>query len=218
MLGEKGKGRIPSKWAGELDEVDFDDDDEMDVRDVELSMATGAGEGRVCGGQCLDRVAALEEILGRVEEMVKMSVALGGLVSPTERLEVEKRKGQLAREWDLSVAKAGEQAKAEAVVKAVNKRVKKRELDNARAEETRLRQVEVVKTKEAARTAAEAERDRLVTEVKKCADGRGAVAIAEKVVQAARMVVELEREVAASAAPVEVGGCQVVGGKKRKTV
>ena len=59
MLGEKGKGRIPSKWAGELDEVDFDDDDEMDVRDVELSMATGAGEGRVCGGQCLDRVAAL---------------------------------------------------------------------------------------------------------------------------------------------------------------
>ena len=32
------------------------------------------------------------------------------------------------------------------------------------------------------------------------------------------MVVELEREVAASAAPVEIGGWQVVGGRKRKTV
>ena len=73
------------------------------------------------------RVAALEKTLGRVEEMVKMLVALGGLASPTERLEVEKRKGRLAREWDLSIAKAGEQAKAEAVVKVANKRVKKRE-------------------------------------------------------------------------------------------
>ena len=218
VLGEKGEGRIPSKWARELDEVDFDDDDEMDVGDVEPSVTTGTGEGGGCGGQCLARVAARERTLGRVEEMVKMLVALRGLASPTERLEVEKRKGRLAREWDLSIAKAGEQAKAEAVVKAVNKRVKKRELDDARAEETRLRQVEVVRAKEAARTAAEAERDRLVTEVKGCADGPGVVAIAEKVVEAARMVVELEREVAASAAPVEVGGWQVVGGKKRKTV
>ena len=181
-------------------------------------MAAGAGEGRVCGGQCLARVAALEKTLGRVEEMVKILVALVGLASPTERLEVEKRKGRLARERDLSVAKAGEQAKAEAVVKAVNKRVKKRELDDARAEETRLRQVDLVKAKEVARMAAEADRDSLVTEVMECTDGPGAVAMAEKVVEAARMVVELEREVAATAAPVEVGGWQVVGGKKRKTV
>ena len=164
------------------------------------------------------RVAPLEKTLGRVEEMVKMLVALGGLASPAERLEVEKRKVRLAREWDLSITKAGEQAKEEVVVKAVNKRVNKRELDDARAEEARLRQVEVVRAKEAARTAAEAERDRLVTEVKECADGPRAVAIAEKVVEAARRVVELEREVAASPAPVEVGGWQVVRGKKRKTV
>ena len=104
------------------------------------------------------------------------------------------------------------------VVKAANKRVKRRELDDIRAEEARLRQEEVVKAKEAARTAAEAERDRLVTEVKGCAGGPEAVAVAEKVVEAARMVVELEREVAASAAPVEIGGWQVVGGRKRKTV
>ena len=50
VLGEKGKGRIPLKWAGELDEVDYGNDDEMDVGDVEPSMAAGAGEGRVCGG------------------------------------------------------------------------------------------------------------------------------------------------------------------------
>ena len=75
------------RWAGELDEVDFSDD-EMDVADVELSVATGAGEDRVCEGNCLDRV----------EGMVKMLVALGGLASPTARLEVEKCKGRMARE------------------------------------------------------------------------------------------------------------------------
>ena len=160
----------------------------------------------------------MEETLGRVEGMVKMLVALGGLTGPTERLEVEKCKGRMAREWDVSVAKAGEQAKAEAVVKATNKRVKRTELDDSRAEEARLRQEGVVKAKEAARVVAEAERERLVAEVRGCADGQGAVAVAKKVVEAARMVVELEQEVAACAAPVEIGGWQVVGGKKRKTV
>ena len=115
VLGEKGKGRMPSMWAGQLDEVDFSDD-EMDVGDVEPSIATRVGEDQVCGGHCLARIAALEETLGRVEGMVKMLVALGGLASPTERLEVEKRKGRMAREWDVSIAKAGEQARAEAVV------------------------------------------------------------------------------------------------------
>ena len=109
-----------------------------------------------------------------------MLVALGGLASSAQRLEVEKRKGRMAREWDVSVADAGEQAKAEAVVKATNKWVKKRELYDGRAEETRLRQEEVVKAKEAARTVAEAERDRLVAEVTGCADGPGAVAVAER--------------------------------------
>ena len=158
---------MPSSWARELAEVDFSDD-EMHVGDVEPSIATGAGEDQVCGGHCLARIAALEETLGRVEGMIKMLVALGGLASPTERLKVEKRKGRMAREWDVSVAKAGEQARAEAVVKAANKRVKRRELDDIRAEEARLRQEEVEKAKEVARAAAEAERDRLVTEVKGC--------------------------------------------------
>ena len=217
VMREKGRGELPSRWAGELGGVDFSDD-EMDVGDVGPSATPRVGEARVCGGKCLARIAALEETLGRVEGMVKMLVALGGLASPPERLEVEKHRGQIAREWDVSVAKAGEQARAEAVVKAANKRVKKRELDDTRAEEARLRQEEVVKAKEAARKVAEAERDRLVTEVKGCVDGPEAVVVAEKVVEAARMVVELEREVAASAAPVEIGGWQVAEGRKRKTV
>ena len=81
VVGEKGKGKMPSGWAGELDEVDFSDD-EMDVGDVEPTMATGAGEDRVCGGHCLARIAALEETLGKVEGMVKMLVALGGAGEP----------------------------------------------------------------------------------------------------------------------------------------
>ena len=104
------------------------------------------------------------------------------------------------------------------MAKAANKRIRKRELEDARAEEARMRLEETVKAKEAARTAAEAERDRLVAEVKKCADGPGAVAVAEKVVEAARVVVELEGEVAASASPVEIEGWQVAGGRKLKTV
>ena len=58
VLGEKGKGKMPSRWAGELDEVDYSDDD-MDVGDMEPPMAAGAGEDRVCGGHCLARIAAL---------------------------------------------------------------------------------------------------------------------------------------------------------------
>ena len=96
--------------------------------------------------------------------------------------------------------------------------MKKRELDDARAEEARLQQEGLVRVKEAARTAAEAERDRLVTKVKECAEGPDGVAAAEEVVEAARMVVELERQVAASAAPVEIRGWQVAGGRKCKTV
>ena len=69
-----------------------------------------------------------------------------------------------------------------------------------------MRQGEMVKTKEVARTAPEVERDRLVTKVKSCVDGPDAVAVAEKVVEAARMVMELDREVAASAAPVKIRG------------
>lgn len=113
---------------------------------------------------------------------------------------------------------AGEQAKPEAVVKAADKRHKKREREDNTAEEARLRQEELVRVKEAAMVAAEAARDRLVGVVRGCTDDPEAVATAEKVIEAARVVVELEREVAAGAAPIEIGGWQVAGGRKPKTV
>ena len=219
VLGKAGKWKTPPRRMGVLDrDDDIDIGDDTDMEDVVPPLMSRPRGGRACGSECLDRIDGLEKALGRVEDMVRMLVALGGLAGPAERLEVEKRKGRMAREWDESIAKAGERAKAEAAVKAADKRMKKKELDDARAEDARLRQEGIVKVKEAARAAAEAERDRLVTEVKGCAEGPDAVAAAEKVVEAARMVVELEREVAASAAPVEIGGWQVAGGRKRKTV
>lgn len=217
MLGEKRKGKLPSKWAEELDEIDISND-EMDMEEREPSVAAESQGACLCDGQCLAKIAVLEETLGRVERMVKMLVTLVGLASPAERLQVEKGRGLMAREWDISVAEAGEQAKAEAVVRATNKRVNKKELDRARAEVVRLHQEGLVRTKEAAKAVAEAERDRLVAEVKGCADGPGAAAVAERVVEAARIVVELAREVVASAGPVEIGGWQVAGGRKPQTV
>ena len=219
VLGKDEKGKTPLKWAGVLDQDDeINIGDDTDMENVIPPLMSKSRGGRACDGECLDRISELERTLGRVEGMVKMLVALGELAGPKEWLEVEKRKGRMAREWDESIARAGERAKAEAIVKAGDKRMKKRELDDARAEEARLQQEGLVRMKEAARAAAEVERDRLVTKVKECAEGPEAVAMAEKVVEAARMVVELEREVAASAAPVEIGGWQVVGGRKRKTV
>ena len=89
-------------------------------------MAAGSAGDRMCEGHCLARIAALEATLDRVKGMVKMLVALGRLASPAERLEVEKCKGRMERELDVSIAKAGEKAKVEAAVKVANKPVKKR--------------------------------------------------------------------------------------------
>ena len=66
VMGEKGRGELPFRWAGELGGVDFSDD-EMDVGDVGPSATLRVGEARVCGGKCLARIAALEETLGRVK-------------------------------------------------------------------------------------------------------------------------------------------------------
>lgn len=150
--------------------------------------------------------------------MVKMLVAVSGLAGPTDRLRVEKIRGQMARECDVCVAKAGEQANTKAAVKAAEKRQRQKAVDDEKVEAARLQQAEAVRVKEAARVAAEAERDRLVKVVKACTEGPMAVAAVETVVEAARTVVEPEREVAAEAMRVEIGGWQGAGGRKRKTV
>ena len=120
----------------------------------------------------------------------------------------------MAREWDVSVARATERAKAEGLVKAAEKRARKKAVEDERAEEARVQQEEQVKVKEAARAAAVAERDRVVEVVKECTEGPALVEAAERVVNAARMVEVLEREVADSAAWVEIGGWQIAGVKR----
>ena len=118
----------------------------------------------------------------------------------------------------MSVARAAGRAKAEELVTAAERRAHKKAAEDKRAEEARVQQEERVKVKEAATVAAVAERDRVVEAVKGCTEGPALVEVAERVVNAARMVEVLEREVADSAALVEIGGWQIVGGKKRKTV
>ena len=118
----------------------------------------------------------------------------------------------------MSVARAAGGGKAEELVKAAERRARKKAAEDKRAEEARVQQEERVKVKEAARVAAVAERDRVVEAVKGCTEGPALVEVAERVVNGARMVEVLEREVADSAAPVEIGGWLIVGGKKIKTV
>lgn len=68
-----------------------------------------------------------------------------------------------------------------------------------------MQQEKAVEVKEAARLGATAERARMVEGAKVCTDGPAMVAAAEKVVEPARVVRTLEREVAQSAAPIDIG-------------
>ena len=210
----KGKGREPVVLGHEISEMSVDDNG---VGGDETPFVTGRG-GASCAGGCGSRMEAIEKALGRMEAMLVMLMAVNGLASPDGRLAAEKRKGRMAREWDVSVARATERAKAEGLVKAAEKRARKKAAEDERAEEARVQQQEQVKVKEAARAAAVAERDRVVQAVKGCTEGPALLEAAERVVNAATMVEVLEREVADSAAPVEIGGWQIAGGKKKKTI
>ena len=211
---ERGKGKEPVLLGDEISEISVDGDS---VDGDEAPLMTGRG-GASCAGGCGPRVEAVEKSLGRMEEMLAMLMAVNGWASPDERLAAEKRKGRMARAWDVSVARATERAKAEELVKAAERRARKKAAEDERAEEGRVQQEERVKVKEDARVAAVAERDRVVEAVKGCTEGPALVEAAERVVNAARMVEVLEREVADSAGPVGIRGWQIAGGKKRKTV
>ena len=144
----KGKGWLPLTWADMQDHDTGVNGDEMDLTDELLSdvgsEVVGGRVGRRCDRGCSGRIAALKETLERVELRVKMLVALGGLAGPGERLAVEQHRGQMAKEWDASVARAAEQVKAEAVLKAARTRLRKREAEDVRGEEARVRQEEEV--------------------------------------------------------------------------
>ena len=213
VLG-KGKGKDPVVLENRLSEMRVDGDS---VEAGEAPFVIGR-RANLYAGMCSPKIEAMERSMGRMEAMFGMLMAVNGLADPEDRLAAEKRKGRMAREWDVSVARAAERAKAEKLVKIAGRRARRKAAEDERAEEARVHQEERVKMKEAARVAAVAERDRVVEEVKGCTGGQALVDAAERVVDAARMVEALKREVADRAAPVEIGGWQIAGGKKRKTV
>ena len=213
VLG-RGKGKEPLMLPDDISEISVEGD------------SVGAGKapfvlgkvGTSCTGMCGPRMEAIERSLGRMEAMFGMLMVVGGLAGREERLAAEKWKGRMAREWDMSVARATECAKAEEPVKVAEKRAHKKAGEDERAEEARVQQEERVQVKESTRQAAVAESDMMIKAVKWCSEGLALVEEVERVVKAARMVELLEREVADSATPVEIGDWQIAGGKKKKTV
>ena len=183
----------------------------------EAPLIMGRG-GTSCAGMCSPRMESMERSLSRMEAILGMLMAVGGLASLEERLAAEKRKRRMAREWDVPVARAAERTKAEELVKVAGKRARRKVAEDRMAEEARVQQEERVKVKEAAREAAVGERDRVVEAIKGCTKGPARVEAPERVVDAASMVAVLQREVADSAAPVEIGGWQITVGKKKKMV
>lgn len=77
------------------------------------------------------------------------------------------------------------------MVKAVEKRVHKREEEEKSVSEAWVQPEKTVQVREAARLAATAERDRMVEAAKVCMDGPAMVAAAHQVVEAARVVTAL---------------------------
>ena len=210
----KTKGKGPVVLGDELSEMSVDGDS-MEAGEAPVYMGRGRN---LCAGLCGPRMEAMERSVSRMEAMLGMLKAVNGLAGPEDRLGAEKRKGRMASEWDAAVSRAAERAKAEELVKVAGRRARRKAVGDERAEEATVQQEERVKVKEAARAAAVAERDRVVEEVKGCTERQVLVDAAERVVDAARMVEVLEREVADSAAPVEIEGWPIAGGKKRKTV
>ena len=211
VLG-RGGSKEPVMLGDEISEMSVDGDG---VGEDEAPRIMGRG-GTSCAGMCGPRMEAMEESLSPTEVILGMLLAVGGLASLEERLAAEKRKGRMAREWDVPVARAAERTKAEELVKVAGKWARRKAAEDKMAEEARVQQEERVKVKEAAREAAVGERDRVVEAIKGCTRGPARVEAPERVVDAARMVAVLEREVADSAAPVEIGGWQIAGVRKRK--
>ena len=94
--------------------------------------------GATCAGGCGPRMEAIERSLGRMKAMLGMLMPVSGLASLEERLAAEKRKGRMARECDVSIARATERAKSEELVKVAEKRARKKAVEDERAEEARV--------------------------------------------------------------------------------
>lgn len=80
--------------------------------------------------------------MGRIGEMLGLLIALNGMAGSRERLAAEKRRGKMACQWDVSVARAAERVKAKGLVKAVEKWAQWKAAEDKRAEEASVQQEE----------------------------------------------------------------------------
>ena len=99
----RSKGKEPVVLGDEISEMSVDGDS---VDGDETPFLIGRGDAS-CAGGCGPRMEAIEKSLGRMESMLGMLMAVNSLASPDERLAAEKRKGRMAREWDVAVCKWG---------------------------------------------------------------------------------------------------------------
>ena len=93
----RGKGKEPVVLGDEISEMSMDGDT-VDGDRAPFVIGTG---GASCTGECGLGMEAIERSLGRMEAMPGMLMVVSGLASPEERLAAEKRKGRMAREWDV---------------------------------------------------------------------------------------------------------------------
>ena len=129
-----GKGKEPVVLGDEISEIRVNGDS---VNGDVARFVIGRG-GAPCAGGCGPRMEAIKRSLGRMEAMLGMLMPMSGLASPKERLAAEKRKGRMARECDVSMARATERAKSEELVKVAEKRARKKAVEDKRAEEARV--------------------------------------------------------------------------------
>ena len=94
---ERGKGKESVVLGDEISEMSMDGDT-VDGDRAPFVIGTG---GASCTGGCGLRMEAIERSLVRMEAMPGMRMAVSGFASPEERLAAEKRKGRMAREWDV---------------------------------------------------------------------------------------------------------------------
>ena len=133
VLG-KGKGKDPVVLENRLSEIRVDGDS---VEAGEAPFVIGR-RANLYAGMCSPKIEAMERSMGRMEAMFGMLMAVNGLADPEDRLAAEKRKGRMAREWDVSVARAAERAKAEKLVKIAGRRARRKAAEDERAEEARV--------------------------------------------------------------------------------
>lgn len=99
--------------------------DDHSAGEVRAPLVRGR-RGKACMGMCSRWAEGMEKLLRKMEVMLGMLIVVGGLADLEERLAAETRKARMAREWDVSIARGTEHAKAKESVKLAEKRARRK--------------------------------------------------------------------------------------------